>query len=253
MTSIRPTLLAMTALALLVAGCAGAPAAPSPTPAAVSPTPAPTPSMTSASGPVTTPEQALARVLLAEPRLTGIGPYDPNLIGQASWYKVAPASGVGAFVVNVRVGWGDCESGCIDEHQWVYAVGPDGTVSIVSERGAAVPGSAWPTAAGGGRTGIGGTATASPVCPVEKIPPDPACAPRPVAGAVVIVRDASGAEVARVTTGADGTFLANLPPGGYVVEAQPAKGVMGTPGPQGVTVKEGVVSKIRLDYDTGIR
>jgi len=259
MTSIRPTLLAMTALALLVAGCAGAPAAPSPTPAAVSPTPAPTPSMTSASGPVTTPEQALARVLLAEPRLTGIGPYDPNLIGQASWYKVAPASGVGAFVVNVRVGWGDCQAGCIDEHQWVYAVTPDGTVSIVSETGAPVVGEAWPGAdaaasdAGGGRTGIAGRATAGPVCPVEKIPPDPACAARPVAGAVIIVRDASGAEIARATTGADGTFFAELAHGGYVVEARPAKGLMGTPGPQNVTVDPGVVSTIQLDYDTGIR
>jgi len=250
MTNLRTNLLAMIALSLLAAACTRAPIGASPTPVA-----SPTATVVA----VTAPEQALAAVVLAEPRLAGIRPYDPDLIGQSSWYKVAPASGVGAFVVNVRVGWGDCQAGCIDEHQWVYAVTPDGTVSIVSETGAPVVGEAWPGAdaaasdAGGGRTGIAGRATAGPVCPVEKIPPDPACAARPVAGAVIVVRDPSGAEIARATTGADGTFFAELAPGGYVVEARPAKGLMGTPGPQNVTVDPGVVSTIQLDYDTGIR
>lgn len=108
-------------------------------------------------------------------------------------------------------------------------------------------------AAAAGRTGIGGTATAGPVCPVEKVPPDPACAPHPVAGAVLVIRDASGSEVARVTTGADGAFLAELRPGGYAVEPQPADGLMGTPGPQSVTVNQGVMSTIKVVYDTGIR
>ena len=80
----------------------------------------------------------------------------------------------------------------------------------MSETGEPVPDEAWPGGAAAGRTGIRGTALAGPICPVEKIPPDPACAPRPVAGAVVVVRDASGAEVARTTTGAD------------VVEVRPA-------------------------------
>ena len=248
MTNLRTTLLAIIALPLLVAGCAGAAGTPATSPSAstgASPSPVPVT--------VTTPEQAVARVILAEKRLTGIAAFDPNLIGQASWYKVAPGSGVGAFVVTVRLGWGDCPAGCIDEHTWVYAVGPGGAVSVVSEKGPAVPAAAWPDAAAARGTGIGGAATAGPVCPVEKIPPDPACAPRPVAGAVVILRDSSGAEIARITTAADGTFFANVPPGVYVVEAQPAKGLMGTPGPQSVTVNEGVTSTIKLDYDTGIR
>jgi hypothetical protein len=54
------------------------------------------------------------------------------------------ASGVGAFVVSVRVGWGDCQAGCIDEHSWVYAVAPDGTVTVQSEEGPPVPAEAWP-------------------------------------------------------------------------------------------------------------
>lgn len=97
-------------------------------------------------GPVTTEADAVARVIGAEPRLTGIMKRDPDLIGQSSWYEVAPASGVGAFLVNVRVGWGDCFAGCIDDHTWLYAVGPDGTVTMQSEIGGEVPPDAWPGA-----------------------------------------------------------------------------------------------------------
>lgn len=225
-------------LATLLAGCAGGTAGPSPTP---------TP------GPVTSPDEAVARVIAAEPRLTGIKPFDTGLIGQASWYTVEPASGVGAYVVGVRVGWGDCQAGCIDEHSWVYAVGPDGAVSVVSEGGQPVPADAWPSPIGAGRTGIGGTAVAGPVCPVERIPPDPACAPRPVADATVVIRDGDGSEVARVVTDPDGSFFVELPAGEYVVEPQPVEGLMGTAGPQNVTVVLGVAAAIQLDYDTGIR
>lgn len=228
----------MFAVATLLAGCAGGtPTTPSPTPEPVA---------------ITKPEQAVARVILAEPRLTGITAFDPNLIGQSSWYKVAPASGGGAFVVNVWIGWGDCPAGCIDQHEWVYAVGPDGTVTTVSEKGEPMPDEAWPRATAASRTGIGGTATAGPVCPVEK-PGDPNCDARPVAGATIVMRDASGAEVARVQTGADGTFFADVAPGGYVVEAQPVEGLMGIPSPQGVTVNDGIASSVQLGYDTGIR
>jgi hypothetical protein len=101
-------------------------------------------------GPVTTPEDAVARVVAHEPRFAGINKRDPDMIGQASWYEVAPASGVGGFVVRVRVGWGDCPSGCIDEHTWVYAVAPDGTVTLQSEEGDPLPSDALPAPGGGG-------------------------------------------------------------------------------------------------------
>ena len=95
--------------------------------------------------------------------------------------------------------------------------------------------------------------TAGPVCPVEKNPPDPACAPRPVDGAILLFRDAAGNEVARTTTAGDGTFFADLPGGFYVVVPQPVKGLLGTPGPQAVTVTDGSAVRLALGYDTGIR
>jgi hypothetical protein len=245
MTTIRMLLLSMTAAALVLTGCAGG----SPASDAPSPSPSPSPSSTL----VTTPAQAVARVTLAEPRLAGIAARDPNLIGQASWYEVAPASGVGAFVVAVRIGWGDCEAGCIDEHRWNYAVSPDGAISIVSQTGAAVPDTAWPDTVAARRTGVSGTATAGPVCPVETVPPDPGCAARPVAGAVLLVRDGSGQEVARATAGADGTFFVALRPGGYVVEPQAVEGLMGTASSQSIVVTDGAATVIQVDYDTGIR
>jgi hypothetical protein len=231
---------ALALIAMVSAACAGA---------ASSTFPGPTPRPQG----VTTPEQALARVVSAEPRLTGIAPFDTGLIGQSSWYAVQPASGVGAFVVDVRVGWGDCESGCIDEHSWVYAVAPDGTVSMVSEDGPAVPADAWPSPVGAGRTGISGSAVAGPVCPVETVPPDPDCAPRPVAGAVIVVRDDAGSEIARTTTEADGSFFVELPLGDYLLEPQGVEGLMGTAAPLEVTVAEGIGAQVQIEYDTGIR
>ncbi|MEX1171534.1 MAG: carboxypeptidase-like regulatory domain-containing protein, partial [Chloroflexota bacterium] len=206
----RPTLLilAIVAVAAVLAACGGgATSSPSPTP---NPTVGPV-------GPVTTPEQAVAAVVAHEPRLTGIGPLDPDMIGQSAWYEVAPASGVGAFLVSVRVGWGDCPAGCINEHSWVYAVQPDGTVSLQSEGGDPVPPDVWPSPVGAGRTGLFITAVSGPHCPVETVPPQPDCAPRPVAGATVIIRDARGSEVASVATDAGGVVVVELAPGDYVV------------------------------------
>jgi hypothetical protein len=134
-------------------------------------------------------------------------------------------------------------------HRWLA-----GTIAIVAMLVVAVGCSGQsvgvsPTPSGG----IGGTATAGPICPVEKVPADPACAPRLVAGAVLVVRDGSGNEVARATTGVDGTFFVPLSAGSYVVVPQPADGLMGTAPEQSVDVAAGARSDIALVYDTGIR
>ena len=177
---------------------------------------------------VTLPEQAVARVIANEPRLTGIAPFDTGLVGQSSWYTVEQASGVGAFIVTVRVGWGDCEAGCINEHSWSFAVMPDGTVRVVNEAGPPVPADAWPGRArrwqdghrrdGGCRTGL----------------------PRRDGAARSGLRGATGrrcrdrrarlggSEVARVDTAADGSFFVGLPPGDYLLEPQAVEGLMGT-------------------------
>ena len=144
-----PAILLLAALGLVACTSGGGASAPP----SVSPTGSPlipdsgAPSAP-ADGPITSPEEAWAAVVAAEPRFANIGPLDPELIGQSAWYEVMPASGVGAFVVSVTVGWGDCPSGCIDKHTWQYAVAPDGTVTLQSESGPEPPADAFPTSGG---------------------------------------------------------------------------------------------------------
>jgi len=102
-------------------------------------------------------------------------------------------------------------------------------------------------------TGIAITASAGPVCPVERVPPDPACAPRPVADATILVVDDQGKTVATVTTGADGTVLLAVPAGDYVLQPQPVTGMMGGAQPVNVTVVDGSATPAAILYDTGIR
>ena len=201
MTNLRTVLLVPFGLAVILTACSGT--APSTPPASSTQPPSASPSGPAL--PITTPEAAMAAIVAVEPRFAGIGPKNPDLIGQSAWYEAKPASGVGAFVVNIQVGWGDCPSGCIERHDWSYAVTPDGAVTLLSEGGDAVPPEALPTQSGAGGTGISGRAIAGPTCPVEQ-PGDPACVPRRVAGAIVVVSDASGTEVGTMTTRPDGSF-----------------------------------------------
>jgi hypothetical protein len=86
------------------------------------------------------------------------------------------------------------------------------------------------------------------------VPPDPACAPRPVPGALFDVTDANGQPVARQQTDAAGTTFFELAPGAYVVSvADTGEGFMGIPEPQTVAVEAGAVAMATVAFDTGIR
>lgn len=239
MSRLSATRTILAAVAVLVAaGCAGGSGASISTPPLVQ---------------VRTGGDAVAAVVATEPRLTGMQAFDSGMIGQSSWYTVEQASGVGAYVVAIRIGWGDCEAGCINEHTWLYAVVPDGTVRLQSEAGPPVPPDTWPSPDAAGKTGLSVTAVAGPVCPVETQPPDPNCAPRPVDGATVVIKDVSGAEVARGVTGADGSFVVELAPGPYTLEPMPVEGLMGVAPGIETTVDAGIITTVTLEYDTGIR
>jgi hypothetical protein len=96
---------------------------------------------------------------------------------------------------------------------------------------------------------------AGPVCPVETLPPDPGCAPRPVVGAVVVVSPSDGREIAVATGTSDvnGIVRLQVAAGSYIVTAGSVAGLMGMPPPTPVTVQSGTVSLVTLEYDTGIR
>jgi Carboxypeptidase regulatory-like domain len=225
-------------LVFLVAACSGA-AAPPPAGASV---PA-----------ITSPDAAAARLAQLYPQFAAIGAQDPDLIGQCCWWEATRADG--GYEIRIHVGWGDCPSGCINGHEWKYAVASTGAVSLVAESGDPVPAGVLPGGGGpgvGGQTGITGKVTTGPMCPVVR-PDDPSCAPRPVAGATVSVKTADGALVARVSSEPDGTYTIGLPPGRYVVEATQPEGMNQSTGPAQVAVGANRQTIVDLVFDTGIR
>lgn len=103
------------------------------------------------------------------------------------------------------------------------------------------------------RFAVSGYVHAGPVCPVETTPPDPSCADRPVADAVILVRDAAGDIVGEARSGVAGTFSVDLPPGSYSLVPQPVDGLLGTAGELEVVVADGPLPGLDFAYDTGIR
>jgi Carboxypeptidase regulatory-like domain len=238
------------ATTLLLAACAGAASTPPP----ASSTPAPTT--------IASVEDAAARVIELNPGLSGIGPEDPTMIGSCcSWTGSETGDG---YTVTFEVGWGDCPAGCIDSHQWTFAVSPTGAVTLLSEEGSSpipsgvpghgVGGEGGGTGGGGGilpgGTGIQGHVMAGPTCPVVKVG-DPNCADRPLAGVTIVALTSAGMEAARTTTDASGLYALTLPPGPYTLEPQPVEGFIRGAPPIPVVV-DGVVT-IDIPYDTGIR
>ncbi len=67
-----------------------------------------------------------------------------------------------------------------------------------------------------GRSGVDGTVTSGPTCPVER--PDQPCPPRPLAIHLTALA-ADGREAGATDSAADGTFHLDLPAGRYVLHA----------------------------------
>jgi hypothetical protein len=92
-------------------------------------------------------------------------------------------------------------------------------------------------------------ALAGPTCPVETVPPDPACAPKPIAVRVAVL-DANDHRVATITTRVDGPVHVPLDPGRYrLVGVDPGPPIVEE---QPVTVATAPVA-VTIGVDTGIR
>jgi len=225
----------------------------------------PSPSAGAAGRPVTSVEDAAARVIEVHPSLEGVGPKDPNMIGACCWWTGSETAD--GYTLTFEVGWGDCPAGCINHHSWTFSVSKDGAVTTTAEQGPPVPpgtpgsdmsqggpGGSGGTSGGGilpGGSGIQGHVTAGPTCPVAR-PNDPACADRPIAGATIVILTAAGNEAGRTTTDASGYYGITLPAGPYTIEPQPVEGMVHGSPPVSVVVGEGVTT-VDIPYDTGIR
>ena len=110
---------------------------------------------------------------------------------------------------------------------------------------------AGPAATAAPDTGVKGTVTLGPTCPVEQAGQPPCVTP--YVATLVIASAKDGKEVARVTSAADGTFQVALLPGDYVIVPQPGGDNYPTGQPVAAHVTAGAFTEVAVLYDTGIR
>jgi hypothetical protein len=255
-TTMRLSIALCVLAAGLLLGCAGGPGATNPlgTPASTLPTPgatgAPTPTAPIDGRDVSSPAQAAALVFASDRMWARMVPLRPDMVGQSSWYEALEAAD--GYAVNITLGQGDCQAGCIEKHTWQYHVDFDGNVELLGEVGDPVD---VPPGEGGGEGDARVTIalTAGPACPVVQDPPDPNCAERLVSGATVTIFKADGTELATTTSDEEGKVVFDVPPGAYYVVAAPVEGLMGTPEAQAFAVLGADQIGLLFQYDTGIR
>ena len=107
----------------------------------------------------------------------------------------------------------------------------------------------------GNGSGVAGRAVAGPTCPVERYPPDPRCAPRPLSVRIQVLPQGHYGRAVTVRSGRDGRFRVAEPPGSYLVRglAASSSGFPRPPSPSRVRVSSGHFTSVTLNYDTGIR
>lgn len=118
----------------------------------------------------------------------------------------------------------------------------------------AVVSSTPPSPAPGGEGTVTGQVLLGPTCPVERIPPEPQCAPRPYATTIhVQSAENPSTPYATISSNASGAFSVSLDPGVYTFTAQGSASMPPTCRPVQVTVVANIIATTTIDCDTGIR
>lgn len=104
-------------------------------------------------------------------------------------------------------------------------------------------------------SGLNGNIHIGPTCPVERNPPDPACADRPYVNARVSIENkTNGSIVSQVVSDNEGNFRVVILPGVYIVDVQPMNNnILPRCPPKEVVVKTGVFVNVDVSCDSGIR
>ena len=102
-----------------------------------------------------------------------------------------------------------------------------------------------------------GTISIGPICPVETIPPDPACQPTAEtykAYPVSIYTSDGKTKIALLQPSLDGSFSRELPPGNYLVVLEKAQNNIGGSNlPAEVSITSLDKTLLNINIDTGIR
>jgi hypothetical protein len=102
-----------------------------------------------------------------------------------------------------------------------------------------------------------GVITIGPICPVERIPPDPGCLPTAEtykAYPVNVFTSDGNRKISQLTPSLDGAFRIELPPGKYLVVLESAKSNIGSSNlPAAVSISPLGKTLLNIAIDTGIR
>jgi hypothetical protein len=102
-----------------------------------------------------------------------------------------------------------------------------------------------------------GTISIGPICPVERIPPDPACQPTAEtynAYPVSVYTSDGKVKIARLNPSLDGSFSTELSPGNYQVILETAnKNIGGSNLPAEASIVSQEKTTLNINIDTGIR
>lgn len=102
------------------------------------------------------------------------------------------------------------------------------------------------------KSGIKGTVTLSPTCPVERMPPDPKCAPKPYQTSFNILKKGNTAVIKTIQSNTSGVFNVDLDPETYILKAKGGN-VLPSCSEASAEVKSGQYATIDISCDTGIR
>ncbi|HEX7493926.1 MAG TPA: hypothetical protein VF346_06890 [Bacteroidales bacterium] len=102
-----------------------------------------------------------------------------------------------------------------------------------------------------------GVINIGPICPVEKIPPDPSCLPTAEtykAYPVDVFTSDMKRKITLLNPSLDGAFSSKLPPGNYLIVLETAKNKIGGSNlPANVSISSQEKTLLNIDIDTGIR
>lgn len=101
---------------------------------------------------------------------------------------------------------------------------------------------------------VSGTVTLSPICPVERIPQEPQCSPKPYATTIKIREEGKTTVIKTIQSNNLGVFATDLPVGSYELDAITADGsILPRCAKYMVLVTLGKNTVANISCDTGIR
>jgi hypothetical protein len=103
-------------------------------------------------------------------------------------------------------------------------------------------------------SGIEGTVLLGPTCPVERIPPDPNCAPKPYHTNLLVTSNDGSHIIARFNSDDNGKYKVDVPPGDYqILSADSNKLYPRCASDTFIKVLDGKYTSASVSCDTGIR